>query len=315
MSDLSFPELSRRMLQLYRAEKYAEALELLTREFPHFPEEAYHLYHWQVCLASRTNQAEWALDHLAEALDVGYWYNERQLRQDEDLKPLQGLPRFEALVSQCLERQAAAQALAAPGLLTLEPAGISPAGGTPWLLALHGNNSQAETAAEQWRPAASLGWLVALPGSSQVTGPDRYGWNDWERAKGEIQSHMTVLRERHPLDPERGVVGGFSMGGGLAAWLALSGAVQVRGFILVGAYTPDMQQLVASMETSAARQLRGYIVVGEDDDECYAISPALVEHLRAHGIPCELEVHPKLGHEFPPDFEKSLKRGLEYITP
>jgi hypothetical protein len=313
VSDLSFSELGKLTLQLYKAEKYAEALELLTREFPHFPEEAYHLYHWQTCLACRTNRTEWALDHLAQALDAGHWYNQRQL-QDDDLQPLQGLPRFEALVSRCLERQAAAQAQAAPGLLTLEPAGISPAGSTPWLLALHGNNSRAETAAEQWRPAASLGWLMALPGSSQVTGPDRYGWNDWERAKGEIQSHMTVLRERHPLDPERGVVGGFSMGGGLAAWLALSGAVRVRGFILVGAYVPDMGQLVASIDTDAAHQLRAYLVVGEDDDECYAISPALAEHLRAHGIPCELEVHPKLGHEFPPEFEKSLTRGLEYIT-
>jgi dienelactone hydrolase len=279
------------------------------------PEEAYHLYYWQVCLASRTNQTEWALDHLAEALDVGHWYNERQLRQDEDLKPLQGLPRFEALVSQCLERQAAAQAQAAPRLLTLEPAGISPTGSIPWLLALHGNNSQAETAAEQWRPAASLGWLVALPGSSQVTGPNRYGWNDWERAKGEIQSHVTVLLERHPLDQERGVVGGFSMGGGLAAWLALSGVIRVRGFILVGAFVPDMEQLVGSMETHAAHKLRGYIIVGEEDDECYAISPALAEHLKVHGIPCELEVHPKLAHDFPPDFEKSLARALEYISP
>jgi dienelactone hydrolase len=315
MSNLTFSELSKQTYQLYKEEKYAQAFDLVTREFPRFPEQAHRLYFWQACLVSLLNQTERALDLLKEAVEAGYWYNQQQLREDADLEPLQGLPRFEGLVEICLERQAAAQAQAVPRLITLEPTGTSPADGPPWpwLLTLHGNSSQAEVAAEYWDAATSLGWLVALPGSSQVMGPDAYGWNDWEWARDEIQNHAVALKEEYSIDEERAVLGGFSMGGGLAVWLALTGAIKARGFILVGAYVPDMDRLVSSMEMGEAHGLRGYIIVGKEDDVCYEISPTLAEHLRAHGIPCELEVHPELGHEHPADFEKSLARALEYI--
>ncbi len=315
MSKLTFLELMNQAFQLYKAEEYDQALDLVTREFPHFPEQAHRLYFWRACLACQTDQTEQALDLLEEAVEAGYWYNGTQLREDEDLDPLQGLPRFEKLVEVCLERQAAAQALAAPHLTTLEPVGTSPTDGPPWplLLTLHGNNSTAEVAAEHWSAATSLGWLVALPQSSQVVGPEAFGWNDWEWARDEIQSHDVALRERHSIDGKRVVLGGFSMGGGLAVWLALTGAIRARGFILVGPYVPDMDQLISSIEPDAVGRLGGYIIVGEEDEVCHEISLSLAEILSVQGIPCELEIHPGLAHEHPPGFEKSLARALEFI--
>jgi inorganic pyrophosphatase len=315
MSHLTFSELLNQTFQLYKAEEYAQALDLVTREFPRFAEQAHRLYHLRACLACRTGQTQQALVLLEEAVEAGYWYNEQQLREDEDLDPLQGLPRFEELVEVCLGQQAAAQAQATPYLTTQEPVGTSPTDGPPWplLLTLHGNNSTAEVAAEHWSAATSLGWLVALPQSSQVVGPEAFGWNDWDWARDEIQSHDVALRERHSLDGKRVVLGGFSMGGGLAVWLTLTGAVKARGFIVVGPYVPNMDQLIASIEPDAVGMLRGYIIVGEEDEVCYEISLSLAEVLSAQGIPCELEIHPELAHEHPPGFEKSLARALEFI--
>jgi predicted esterase len=315
VSDLTFSKLLNQAEQLYNDKNYAEALDLVNCEFPNFPEQTHLLYFWRVCLESLTGQTDQALGTLEEAVQAGYWYNQRQLREDSDLDPLQGLPRFEGLVEICLERQAAAQATAAPSLITLEPRDTFPASGPPWpsLLVLHGNNSDTAAAAEHWEVATSWGWFVALPGSSQVGGPDAYVWNDWEWAKREIQSHRAALREQYNVDEKRVVLGGFSMGGGLAAWLALSGAIQARGFVLVGPWVPDMDQLVPLMEKDEARRLRGYIIVGEEDQVCREVSLTLAEQLRAHGIPCELKVYPNLAHAHPPDFGKGLARALEYI--
>ena len=36
--------------------------------------------------------------------------------------------------------------------------------------------------------------------------------------------------------------------------------------------------------------------------------------LPAHDIPCALELHPDLGHDFPPEFERSLVAALEFVT-
>ncbi|NIN94523.1 MAG: hypothetical protein GTO49_06030, partial [Anaerolineae bacterium] len=128
-SNLTFSELLNQAFQLYKDKEYAQALDLVNREFPHFPEKANRLYFWRACLESLTGQTDLALDTLEEAVEAGYWYNEGQLREDSDLDPLQGLPRFEGLVEICLERQVTAQAEAAPSLITLEPRDTSPSSG------------------------------------------------------------------------------------------------------------------------------------------------------------------------------------------
>jgi hypothetical protein len=315
VAGLTFSDLSNRAQQLYNAKKYAEALDLVTREAPNFPEQTHRLYFWRVCLAARSGETDLALEQLEEAVEAGYWYNQQQLQEDPDLISLQGLSRFERLARTCLERQTAAQAEAVPDLLTLEPKAISSAARPPWplLLALHGNNSSAPETTAHWQPATSLGWLVALPGSSQVGGPDAYVWNDWEWAREEIQSHQVALRERYDIDQERVVLGGFSMGGGLALWLALTGAIKAQGIVLVGPWVPDMDQIVSLMPEGEARRLRSAIIVGENDEPCFEASLTLAEHLKAHGIPCNLEVNTDLAHQYPPDFEVVLARALEYV--
>jgi len=107
--------------------------------------------------------------------------------------------------------------------------------------------------------------------------------------------------------------GDFSQDQLLGDLLALTGAIRARGFILVGPYVPDMDQLISSIEPDAVGVLRGYVIVGEEDEVCYEISLSLAEILSAHGIPCELEIHPGLAHEHPPGFEMSLARALEFI--
>jgi dienelactone hydrolase len=59
-----------------------------------------------------------------------------------------------------------------------------------------------------------------------------------------VGQHFQVLSEQYPIDRKRVVVAGFSMGGGLAIRLALSGALPARGFVGVGAFLPNIDDLV-----------------------------------------------------------------------
>jgi dienelactone hydrolase len=178
---------------------------------------------------------------------------------------------------------------------------------------MHGNNSNSEASVDSWRSAANRGWLLTLPQSSQLGDFDAYVWNDRERAIAEVREHDATIRREYEVDPARVVVGGFSMGGGLAAWLAASGTIDVQGFIAVGPYLEDAGQLRPLIEARRDRKLRGYIVVGDQDDPCYQISKEITALLRSHEIACELEVHPGLGHAFPPAFESSLAKALDFI--
>jgi predicted esterase len=318
MNDLTFSDLETQLYQLYQSGEYAQALDMATREASRFPAEVWLVTYWRLCMASLLGETALALQLLDEALETGLWYAEAQLREDTDLQSLQGLAEFERLVEVCRKRHAEAQAQAVPALITLQPEGRCQASlqPCPLLLALHGNYRNAEDSVIFWRSAVSEGWLLALPQSSQVGRSDGYIWNDQDQAVREVQEHYATLCEQYAVDPDRVVVAGFSRGGELAIWLALSGTIEARGFIAVGPGGPYMREpdkWGPLIEESQGRGLRGYLVVGEQDISCYEGARALAALLKARDAPCELEVHPNLGHDFPPEFEQSLTRALEFI--
>jgi len=318
MSNLTFSHLETQLYQLYQGGEYARALDLATRAASQFPAEVLRTCYWRVCMASLLDETALALQLLEEALASGLWYAEAQLREDPDLQSLQGLPEFEHMVEVCRKREAEAQAQAAPALITLQPEGGCQPGPQPCplLLALHGNNRTAEGSVGFWRSAVSEGWLLALPQSSQIRGPDAYVWNDRDWAVREIQEHYDTLCQHYAIDPDRVVVAGFSLGGELAIWLAMSGTIQARGFIAVGPGGPYMNEpenWIPLIEDSQQRGLRGYLVVGEQDVFCYEGTQALAALLKSRDTPCKLEVHPNLGHDFPPEFQQSLAQALEFL--
>jgi predicted esterase len=114
-------------------------------------------------------------------------------------------------------------------------------------------------------------------------------------------------------DPARRLIGGFSMGAGLAIQQALTAKTyQPSGFITVGTYLPDMEILCPLLEESRIKP-RGYLVVGDLDDPCFEISQRIARLFQESKQPCLLEVHAGLVHDYPVDFAQSLSRALEFI--
>ncbi len=313
MTEKAFQDLQDRMFALYTAGRYAEALDLVTREASRFPGEAWRLSQWRVCLASRAGDTAQANRILQAALDEGLWYAEERLRFDDDLKPLQGNPEFERLVARSVERGARAQAEARPELITLPPEGKAPRAGYPLLVALHGNTESAATSAPFWQPATARGWLVALPQSSQIVGSGAYVWDDQALGAREVQAHYEALTAGHAVDPRRFVIAGFSMGARLAAWLALQQTIPARGFVAVGPWVPEIDSWMPIVQGAKGLGLRGTIIVGDRDDDCFTGAEALAGLLDTEGIACDLQVISGLGHDYPADFPARLERALKAV--
>jgi predicted esterase len=231
------------------------------------------------------------------------------------LASLKDLPEFNRLVEISEARRQEAQAASKPLVLTLPlPEDTTPP--LPILLALHGNFSNAQDSVEYWESAVPQGWLTVLPKSSQITMPDRYNWNDLEIGSKEIKAHYQELVDKHPVDADKVVVGGFSKGGEMAVWLALKEVIPLAGFIAVnpgGPYIQDINQWKPIIEEcKSLADLRGFFLVGENDGSIENIK-ALHEMLNSHGLTCDLLVAPEIGHEFPADFEQILAKALKYI--
>ena len=111
------------------------------------------------------------------------------------------------------------------------------------------------------------------------------------------------------------MLGGFSMGGGLAIQMAVTGAVSASGFIVVGPYLSDLALLEPYLDAAAARGLRGYIVMGQlEAPEGQELIRRIPPFLGEHGIPCELDEQPDLAHSFPDDFDQVLDRALTFLA-
>ncbi len=310
---LTADDLFAQSYDLYERKAYAEANALLKREGGAFPEDEARILFWRMCLTTLMGQPEEAIRLFDRALESGYWYGERELRADPDLEALQGREDFERLVAESLTRQAAAQTTAQPYMPVLEPAPDNGGAPYPALLALHANSSSADDSARYWQPATGWGWLVALPQSTQVAGTGMFSWSDRERAIADLTGYYRTVLESCPVDRDRIVLGGMSLGAATAVRALLSGAVRARGFIAVVPAFGSADKWEALIAQAAVPELRGVILVGERDAYHYKNAVAVHTLMQAHRLDVRLEAYPDLTHRFPPDFEPVLREALEFV--
>jgi len=317
MANGPFEDFQEHIQQLYQRQEYNQAYELAEKNAGVYPEQTPLVNYWRVCMAVRVGKQTEALQLLSNLLNSGFWYGETLLRKSPSLQPLQGHPRFEQLVEKNREQQAKDQEGLFP-LITLRARGDcqDDEHPCPLLVALHGNGATAQSSVDFWKPAASAGWLVGIPQSSQAMWKDAYVWSDLEAARTEIEQHFSLLSRQYAVDAVHTVLAGHSMGGELAIWLALSGALEVRGVVAVGAGGPfmdnpeDWYELIQAFSGPPPRM---YLIYGEADQTIPRQNiHVLADMLYKAGFACEVENLPGVGREYDPAYVAPFLRGLKF---
>jgi len=307
MSDLQeFYKKSDHLFQFYQEGKHADALAVAETLAADYPERGADTFFWRICLLAVTGQQEHALQVFGEALSQGVWWAEFRLRSDPDLDSLQGNPEFERLVSSSEEMHVQAEASAKPNLVVHQPGRTGP---FPLLIGLSPRGSHPELDFRDWNPALHLGWLLALPQSSQLASPLSHMWDDREKALNEIAAHVKTLIKTYPVEASQIVIGGYSQGAARAIELVMSQRVNVRGFFAVVPGKLDLSELEQSSRSGVGR---GVLISGGKDPR-YEMFQQVKEIFTSNGIPLMFENYPEMGHEFPHDFEHVLQKGLEFI--
>lgn len=297
---------------LYMKGQYSKAYELMTSVCDKYPAWQGRAYEIRVDLAAMMGKLELAEDTLERALNLGYFYNDFVLRRDEDLKALQGRPRFESLVTRSFTILADEQRKARPELKIIEPYEHSD-GKLPLLIGLHGNNSNAQGFSDYWGYLTKKKWLVALPQSAEVAGKGLYVWNDIERVNRDIPGHYETLNEQYEIDDQKTIVAGFSKGGHAAIHLALKGFFPVNGFLALAPFVGAVEAWLPLPNDPDLKKLRGYFVLGGRDEHCTPGALLLKDKFIEYGIKCEFEIFPDMAHDIPSNFDKVLQRALAFI--
>ncbi len=312
MDEITADALFAEIQEHFQTAAYRQALDCATLGVQRFPEAFAGFTYFRLCAAARLNDHALLKQTVADSLARGVWYSEFLWRESPSFKPLQGTPEFEALVQANLKARAEhATAGKTPAPLTLAPDTAAP---HPTLLVLHGNSSTAQAEVDTWRPAVAQGWLLAMAESSQMNWPGEGVWDDYETARRDVLGYFETLCAGYPVDRDRLVLAGFSLGGQVALRLALEGAIPARGFILHEPYTPAQDPWEERIAAASGRDLRGYFIASENDRGCTLESiQAVADSCVAHGIPCSLKTITDQGHNYPQDFSLYLAEALDFV--
>ncbi|MER7244293.1 phospholipase [Kribbella sp. NPDC000426] len=273
---------------LYEAERYGEALELVTAESgglePWFAE----LAHLKACLLGAGGDADAALRALQEASAAGAWWAQGILVDDDDLAGLRGRPEFEELVAVSAAR------VSDDPVPALIAAPDGPAVGV--VVALHGAGQTAAHARQDWAGVLDRGYALICVQSSQRMSTNYRTWPDPEHAASDIRHAMDVLPvELHDVPM---IAAGFSAGGRAALNWALT--AQPMPVVGVLALAPALRELPAT----AARKLSPATIWIGTDDDLLEVAEGAADKLESFG--CTIERIPGLGHTFPADFDERL---------
>ncbi|PKN89792.1 MAG: hypothetical protein CVU45_05850 [Chloroflexi bacterium HGW-Chloroflexi-7] len=297
---------------LYMKGEYSTAYDLITSICDFYPAWQGRAYEIRVDLAAMMGKLDLAETILEQALDLGYFYNEFVLRRDEDLKELQGRPRFESLVERSFRILADEQLKSKPKLKIIEPNLVGESK-IPLLIGMHGNNSHAEGFSDYWGSLANQGWLVALPQSAELSGKGLYVWNDFKRVEKDIPAHYQTLTANYDIDSHKTIIAGFSKGGHASIHLSLKGFFPVKGFLALAPYVGDINNWLPLLNAADHSSLRGYFVLGGKDQSCTPGAMKLKDELIRVGVNCEMEVFPEMEHDIPSNFEEVLQRAIRFI--
>ena len=305
MEQITFPELRDKLTSLYAEGKYAEALDLVERNADQFPAENARTTFWRMCLLSLGNRAEETISVLQEGLESGLWWHE-ELFSDPDLNAVRDLPEFKRLMAVSQERYNEARKQISREYTVLEPE--PPTWGLyPLLITLHGRNGNKDIDLRQWELARQRGWLVLSCQSTQPVFEGAYYWDNPAVGLADLAYYYEQASQNYPVDPQRTVIAGFSQGSGMSIYTALKGSLPVRGFIGIGTWWADPDEL-----TGERMAVRGYFITGEKD---HTLDRAreIQEVLRRNNVEFAEEVHADLGHEFSRDFGTSFDKAIEFI--
>ena len=304
---ITFTNLTSSMMQHYENGEFASALALIEKYMPDFPDQAARITFWRMCLLNLCNRTEDILSVFRYGLDSGLWWAESQFR-DSDLDSVRKLPEFKSLVDASIKKSIEAQAQIGHDKTILAPDDVIDE--PPLLITLHGRNGDKNYNLEYWEIARQRGWLVLSPQSRQAIYPGSYCWDKSEQGLDDILFHLKEIIKTYNIDHKRVVIAGFSQGGGMAIYAALSGKVNIRGFISVGTSIAKPNSLIPLAGQGGS--VRGYFVVGKKD---YALEKAraVQKILKENNFHFDEEVHADLGHEFPPDFTSTFDKAIEFI--
>ncbi|MBI2331748.1 MAG: hypothetical protein HYU84_06260 [Chloroflexi bacterium] len=193
MTFSTYADLNQKMIEHFQSGEFQQALELIEQEGRNFPSNRMMVDYWRMCAAARVDNRA----RLTEVADnfhkEGLWFGEMMWRMTPSFKTLQGDAEFERLVTESQKIQSQESPLDTPMVLKHAPKDGSKK--PPLLIALHGNQSNAEWTLPFWKPAVDENFALAVPQSTQAMFKGAFIWDDLEASFEQVKTGFESLKQ------------------------------------------------------------------------------------------------------------------------
>ena len=308
--------LQQEIIQLFRAEKYDQALtkcQEMAQAFPDVPDAHYNL----ACALARVKKLDEAFAALSKAVEKGF-ADPAHLREDLDLESLRVDKRFEELALKARENEtkgAYDQAVEVKGVKTVEG---FPEGGLRYRVRMP------ETASKE-KPARLIVWLHPSGGSMNVLVermapalaergfalfvPTQKQWFGWTEEEGERLLNRTLpdVAKIDGIDVKRPLLMGFSAGGQMALVLWKENPDKFGGLVLDAAYPVSMVQdgekvrsKMMDLPGGDVKKTPFFVIIGSKDqrEQAKVVWQQTAAKWIPAGVPLSIEVVPDRGHDW-----------------
>lgn len=305
----SFEEMEKEATAAYLAQNFHQAAAILEAAYQRFPEKHYSMTTDLAYIYMVAGQPEKSVEALTRATQEGLWFVLDTTRHWRPLATTQG---FKSLMATWAVRQAEKAAAAKMKLDVVLPKNYDARQPYPLMLAFHGHGESTEFHRQFWHSGLTDSlYIVAFVQSSQVVGPDNWGWNDWEKSRREITDAYTQVVANHRIDTNDVVVTGFSWGGTMALDMALNQRIPATSFI---ALCPGLPFPIAdeSIANAAAKGVAGVIITG-DADQSVPNQNTISHQMMRGGLRHSVMVSPSNGHWYPSDMSRQLDIAIKSV--
>lgn len=315
MKRITYTSLLNRTLEIYMKGDYLGAYNFITENYKGVKGNLARIYNFRYTIANTAGLEELSLQIMKEAiLEKGFWYQYNYLIEDEDLKSLNKFKIFGELVDICKKRELEAKRDEKPDLKIIVPDKMSEQHKHSLIIALHGDQENIEITEDYWSSCIYKNCLLALPQSSQIQVSEGYEWKDIEKGSRELKEHYKNILEKHNIDSDNIIIGGFSAGGRVALYSILKSMIQAKGFILVAPWLPEIDKWAPLLDKIRDKGIKGYVVCGDKDDDCYECTRRFTDLLSSKKISYELKIFKGLDHDYPDNFNEILQKAIEFIS-
>jgi len=312
---MTYTSLINKTLEIYMKGDYLEAYNFITDNYKGIKVNLAQIYNFRYTIANKAGFEELALQIMSEAIvEKGFWYQYNYLIEDEDLKSLNKYKEFDELIDMCKKKELEAKRNEKPDLKIIAPKKINEQYKYPLFIALHGDQENIEIIEDYWSSCMNENYLLALPQSSQIQFSEGYEWKDIEKGSRELKEHYERILEKHKINSDNTIIGGFSAGARVALYSILKDIIQVKGFILVAPWLPEIDEWALLVDKIREKGIKGYVVCGDKDDDCYECTRRFTDLLSSKKISHELKIFKGLDHEYPDSFDEILQKAIEFIS-